>query len=358
MKEDVMEGEIVDAETASTGTLSVLSKAELDMQIATAKQYPRSLKQFRQECLDMATLTEDIASECLYALPRGGKTIEGPSARLAEIIASSWGNCRAGARVVGEEEGFVIAQGVFHDLQKNVAITYEVRRRITDKKGRRFQADMIGVTANAACSIALRNATLKGVPKAFWSEVYESARKTAIGDATTLSNKRAKALEYLQKLGATEDMILDKLGVAGVEDIGLDELVTLKGLATAIKDGDTTVEMAFGPDVEDKQGGAKDLERQFKEEGKEEEPPAEAKKQDNKGRGKGQSKKSSERPQGKPEQSFKDKLKALMKERCEGDLIFMQDTYKELGIDDIDEATEKDCQVAFGKLSIKMKEEG
>lgn len=54
------------------------------------------------------------------------------------------------------------AQGVFHDLERNVAITYEVRRRIVDKNGRRYKPDMIGVTANAACSIALRNAILRG----------------------------------------------------------------------------------------------------------------------------------------------------------------------------------------------------
>jgi hypothetical protein len=186
-----------------TGVLAVISKAEIDVQIATAHRFPRSVKAFRDEALAMVTLTEAIAEECIYALPRDGKTIEGPSARFAEVIISAWGNSRSGARVVDDSGEFVTAQGVFHDLQKNVAITYEVKRRITDKRGRRYNPDMIGVTANAACSIALRNAILKGVPKAFWSDIYEAARKTIMGDFQTLANRRAAALNAFQKFGVT-----------------------------------------------------------------------------------------------------------------------------------------------------------
>lgn len=245
---EAREGEVV---TEVQGdTLAILNRSEIDIQVATAHKFPRSIKRFRDETLQMVTLTEAIADECIYALPRDGKNIEGPSARFAEIIASAWGNCRAGARVVSEDKEFVTAQGMFHDLERNCAITYEVKRRITDKAGRRFKPDMIGVTANAASSIALRNAVLKGIPKAFWSEMYEAARKTVMGDAKTLVNRRSEAMAYLQKLGATPLQVCTKLGVAGIEDIGLEHLVTLRGLATAIKDGDTTVEHAFAPDVE------------------------------------------------------------------------------------------------------------
>lgn len=237
--------EIIVEKITDSGTLAILSKAEIDVQIATAKQYPRSINQFRAEALDMVTLTEDIAQECIYALPRAGKIIEGPSARFAEIIASAWGNCRVGARIIDEGKEFVTAQGAFHDLEQNVAITYESKRRITGKDGKRFQTDMVAVTANAACSVALRNAVLKGIPKAFWKDIYNSARKVVMGDSKTLVNRRMEAMSYLQKLGATPEMICKTLAVAGVEDIGLDELLILRGLATAIKDGDTTVEQAF-----------------------------------------------------------------------------------------------------------------
>lgn len=227
------------------GVMTAISRAELDQQITTARAYPRSLKRFLNECMQMCTLNEQVAEACFYALPRGGKTIEGPSVRMAEIVLSGWGNSRAGARVVDEGAEFITAQGVFHDLQANVQITMEVRRRITDSRGKRYNADMIAQTGNAACSIALRNAIFRGIPRAFWNEPYEAARKCAVGDIKTLANRRADALQFLQKMGASEAQVLAVLGVPGVEDIGLDHLATLKGLVTAIKEGDTTIDQAF-----------------------------------------------------------------------------------------------------------------
>lgn len=234
--------------TADSGTIALLNKSEIDMQIATAHKYPRSIKRFRDEALAMVTINDAIAAECLYSLPRDGKTIEGPSARFAEVVASAWGNSRAGARVVSDAGDFVTAQGVFHDLERNVAITYEVQRRIVDKQGRRFKPDMIGVTANAACSIALRNAILKGVPKAFWSDLYNAARQCAMGDFKTLANRRAEALKAFQAFGLSADQVYAKLGVAGLEDVTLDGLLILRGLLTAMRDGDTTPEQAFASD--------------------------------------------------------------------------------------------------------------
>lgn len=240
--EAIEEGVQVEAESM---TLAVLNKSEIDQQVSTAKKYPRSVKRFRDECLSMVTLSESIAKSCIYALPRGGKSIEGPTARFAEIVLSAWQNARGGARVVSTEANFIRAMGTFYDLERNVAIQYEVGRRITDKKGERYNDDMINVTGNAACSVALRNAVLKGVPKAFWEDMYIAARRTSIGDVRTLATKRANAIEEFAKMGVTPEMIFRTLSIRGVEDIGVEHLVTLHGLFTALKEGDTTIEEAF-----------------------------------------------------------------------------------------------------------------
>lgn len=231
--------------SVESGTVALLNKSEIDMQIATAHKYPRSIKRFRNNVQDMVTISEAVAQECIYAIPRDGKVIEGPSARFAEVVASAWGNSRAGARVVSDQGDFVTAQGVFHDLEQNVAITYEVQRRITNKSGKRFSPDMIGVTANAACSIALRNAILKGIPKAFWSDMYAGARQCAMGDVKTLPTRRAEAFKLLMGYGISKEQVFAKLGIPGEEDIGQEELVILRGIVTAIKEGDTTPEQAF-----------------------------------------------------------------------------------------------------------------
>jgi hypothetical protein len=239
------------------GTLAVLNKSEIDQQITTARKFPRQIVQFRREALQLATLDERTAAECIYSLPRRQydktsgewimKTIEGPSARLAEILNYSWGNTRAGARVVSEDEEFVTAQGLFYDLEKNTAISYEVQRRIQDARGKRYNLDMIGVTSNAACSIALRNAICKGIPKALWKPIYDAARSVIAGDTRTLVSRRDEAIRAFAIFGVTPDMIYQALGIKGIQDVSIEHMVTLKGLLTAIQEGDTTPEQAFVP---------------------------------------------------------------------------------------------------------------
>lgn len=239
-------------QVVDNAAMSHVVVAEIEQQVATARRYPRSISRFLKEAETMATVSQQVADDCTYVLPRKDKSgqtrnIEGPSARFAEIVASAWGNCRAAARIVSEDGEFVVAQGAFHDLERNVAITCEVRRRITDRSGRRFSADMIAVTGNAAASIALRNAVFKGVPKAYWQTAHEAARRVSLGDSKTLATRRSEALQYLSKFGATEQQVLQLLGVKSIEDVTIEHLGTLKGLATALRDGDTTVEQAFAP---------------------------------------------------------------------------------------------------------------
>lgn len=253
----------------ATDLAELVTRAEYDIQIATAQKYPRSVKQFLNNARELVTLNESVASGCIYALPRDGKNIEGPSARFAEIMLHAWGHCRAGARIVHEDGRFITAQGVCHDLQRNTLIAFEVRRRITNRSGARFSDDMIGVTGNAASSIALRNAILKVIPKAFWEPLYTEARRVVAGDATTMANRRANALGELQKFGATKEMVLGKLGVKGVEDITVDNLVTLGGIMNAMRDGEVSVEEAFKvQDEKAEQKGAAQIKEKLKARGK------------------------------------------------------------------------------------------
>jgi len=231
----------------SSIALMAIDKAAIDIQIATAKNYPRSVDRSLKDAMTLATLDEDTAAGCFYALPRSGKTIEGPSVRLAEIMAYSWGNLRAEADIVAEDKTTITAMGTCFDLEKNVAVRVRVKRRITDKYGKRYNEDMIGVTSNAAISIALRNAVFKVIPAAFTRRIYLSARKASLGEGGTITQKRQKAMDWFAKLGVKPEQVFEVLGVKGMDDIGEDQLITLRGLVTAIQDGETTVEQVFHP---------------------------------------------------------------------------------------------------------------
>lgn len=236
-----------DEPEVETSLVEVPRDSMVDGQVSTARRYPRSITRFRKEVLDLACLDEETAASCMYAMPRGGKTIEGPSTRFAEILLYSWGNSRADARVIEEGPTHVKAEGTYYDLERNVAVRKVVQRRITNKAGRRYDDDMIGVTGNAAISIALRNAVFAGIPKALWKGMYEKARLASLGKAGTLTQTRQKMIDFFGKMGVTPEKLFGLLGVDGLEDVKEDQIITLRGLATALKDGETSVEDLFSP---------------------------------------------------------------------------------------------------------------
>jgi hypothetical protein len=232
-----------------TSAMGQIERAQIDMQIATARRYPRQLSLVKQRMLSFATLDEETAAGCFYTLPgrKGGdgKPLQGPSVRLAEIALSCYQHLRAGSRIIEDDGKFITAQGVVHDLENNVVISIEVKRRVTNKQGQRYSDDMIATTGNAACSIALRNATFRVIPLALVKPVYEAAKTLAIGDSKSLVQRRAASVEHFAKLGVSKDQVCETLGVRSVDDIQLEHLEILIGYATAIKDGDISVDDIF-----------------------------------------------------------------------------------------------------------------
>jgi hypothetical protein len=227
-----------------------MSRAEIDMQIATAKNYPRDITKCVNSAMQLVEYhmqqQKSVDEGLYYALKRGGKEIMGPNVRLAEIIQHSYGNSRAGARPIEEGEKYVTAEGVFHDLENNTAIRMHVKRRITDKEGHRYGDDMIAVTENAACAIAYRNAVLKGIPKAIWWPLYLKCRKIAGGKTKDeTADRLKKALAMCQKYGIPEANLCERLGVKKVSEIGSDQLATLVGILTAVKNHETTLAAEF-----------------------------------------------------------------------------------------------------------------
>lgn len=235
-------------ESYETQSLAVsMAIAEVDQQITTAHAYPRSIDKAMKNILTLATMDEETAKECMYALPRAGKVIPGPSIRLAEIILSQWQNARVGTRVthVDRFEKFVESEGIFHDLETNVATTARVRRRISDSKGRLLNDDMIMVTSNAAAAIAKRNAILGGVPKAIWRRAYDEVQRVLVGDIRTMALKRDDAIKAFAAIGVKSEQLFQALDIGGLDDIGSEEYATLIGMHQAIRNGDATVEEMF-----------------------------------------------------------------------------------------------------------------
>lgn len=230
--------------------LEQITRAEIDMKVATAKKYPRTLSRVRERVLELSTLDDETAAQCFYSLPRGGKSITGESVRLAEILASCYGNIIAGARIVSidHREGVVTTQGVCHDLENNVSTTIEKRRQIQRKRSQKesdpYDEDMITLAANAGAAIAYRDAVFKVIPKAIVRPILRQIKDAARGKGT-LPEKVDRVVNRLVEMGIKEGRVLAAVDCRKREDVGLDKLDTLIGLGTAIRDGEISKEDAF-----------------------------------------------------------------------------------------------------------------
>lgn len=239
--------EIIEVKQADM--LTAINRAEVDIQIATAKQYPRDLSRVLNQIKTYATMDMETAEDCFYALRRGrgndASVIEGISVRLAEIIAGAWGNLRVQSRIIGNDGRTITCQGICHDLETNLAVSVEVKRKITDRNGKTYSEDMQVVTGNAASAIAFRNAVLKVVPKAVTKKVINEIKEVALGKSIDLETRRQRMVNYFTQIGVTQSELLTYCGVKSIEQIDNQIVFELRGLANAIKEGTTTVQETF-----------------------------------------------------------------------------------------------------------------
>ncbi len=225
------------------------SEPLFDIQISTAKKYPRNVIRVIENAIATVTRNENIAASCGYALPRAGKKIQGASVHLARIIAQFYGNIRVQVRAGEVGATHVTASAIAFDLESNYAIQVDARRKILYKDGKRYDEDMINTTMLAAMAVAERNAIFKVIPQAMIDEVYQSSRHKLTGDLSDeqkLIAKRKEVFEYfLKNYDVKEKDILEMFGKQTVSQINPEDIATLRGVVQAIKDGDTTIEEQF-----------------------------------------------------------------------------------------------------------------
>lgn len=252
--------EVIKVEQAEM--LQAINRAEIDIQISTAKQFPRDLTAVLNKIATYATMDQETAEDCFYNLKRKDKdgndtVIEGLSVRMAEIIAGAWGNLRVQSRIIGNDGRQITAQAICHDLETNFAVSKEVKRSIVTKKGYTYSEDMQVVTGNAACSIAFRNAVLTVIPKAVTKRIINDVKKVALGKDIDLEKSRKNVIQYFANLNVTQEQLFAYIGVNNIQDIDKQKIFELRATANAIKEGTTTIEECFiKPVIEAKKDAA------------------------------------------------------------------------------------------------------
>lgn len=256
---DKVTGEVVDPTASSRTTTNALVRAEVDIQIATAKQFPRDLERVMDEARSTALINPDVAASCCYAVEKGGKLARGPSIRLAEIFLSAWGNTRVDARTLEADETTIEGEAAVWDLERNIAVRIATKVQITDRKGVRYKEHQIITSGKAARSLALRDAIFKIIPRVRVRTVYEECLKAAVGDIKSLVERRTAAIDYWARFGINQERVLQRLEKKSVEEVTLDDCGKLRALAEQINNEDITIDEAFPKERPNTEAGADGL---------------------------------------------------------------------------------------------------
>lgn len=243
----------VESQAQAVTAIEAVNRAEVMTAVDVAKRYPRSLAHFRKNLESMACMSKAIASKCFYTLPprRGGdggqsKPIVGPSIRLAEMMATCWGNISFGAQIVTIGEREAIVEAVAFDLERNIRAKEQIPVPIVGKYGR-YKDDMIATACKSAMKKALRNAILTVIPRSFYEEIKDKIMKTAVGEVKDLKAAVAEAVKYCtENFQVTEEQVLRVFKRTDREDVTTEDLKHLRGYVTAIREEDLTVEDVFG----------------------------------------------------------------------------------------------------------------
>lgn len=226
--------------------LEAQERAAIDIQVSTAKRYPRNLRRVLDNSVVIATMNKATAETCRYAKPVGNKTINGPSVHLARIICQQYGNIRVQQRIKSIEHKSIIAEAVAFDMETNYAVSVEARRSIITKSGQRYADSVIETNAMAILAIAERNAILKVIPKSIIDHVYNEAFKCAYGDlsdsAKLLKERERIFKEFKNTYGAEEADVIKFIGLNTKEAIEPENIADLVGILQSLKDKEITIE--------------------------------------------------------------------------------------------------------------------
>jgi hypothetical protein len=246
-------------ENVNAGAVTIEAEraiAEAQGALVIAKKFPRDQGLAFARIMD-ACRRPSFAKAALYAYPRQGQTISGPSIRLAEELARCWGNLNFGTRELSRKDGASEMEAYCWDLETNTksAQQFTVQHVRDTRQGRKAltdERDVYEVTANSG-GRRLRARILAIIPQDIVEEAVAQCRATMEGDTTEpLANRVRKMVMAFDRLGVPAALIQRRLGHP-IDATTSEEFAELLSIHNSIKDGLTKVSEWFGDAERDQQ---------------------------------------------------------------------------------------------------------
>lgn len=222
---------------------------EVQAQMTIAKRFPRDETQAYARVI-RACKRRGLAEASQYEYSRGGSKITGPSIRLAEQLARSWGNLNFGLVELDRKRGASTVMAFAWDLETNTrqTKTFVVRHERHTRDGVTIltdERDIYELIANNGAR-RMRNCILGVIPVDIVDDAIEQCNKTlaAASGGIPLTDRVRKLAVWFGDRGVTIAHIEARLGHA-IDATTETECAALQKLSTAIHDKATTVEEAF-----------------------------------------------------------------------------------------------------------------
>lgn len=230
-----------DANTTSgfINTKSQREAMEVQAMVVMAKQFPRNQIQAMDRILNACT-RPSLAESAVYSYPRGGQIIEGPSIRLAEVLAQNWGNIDFGIRELRQSNSESTLEAYAWDLETNtrqVKVFQVPHKRVTRQGSKTLTdpRDIYELIANHGAR-RLRACILGVIP----GDVIEQAVKQCsitLAASSDVTEEGIKAMaQAFEAFGISNEMIQMRYQCR-VEAIRPAQFVELRKIYTSLKDG-------------------------------------------------------------------------------------------------------------------------
>jgi hypothetical protein len=213
--------------------------AEVQAAVMLAKRFPRDQFTAFNKIME-ACQRKNLAENAVYAYPRGGKAISGPSIRLAEAMAREWGNIDSGIRELSRDKNKSVCEAFAWDLETNARFTriFEIPHERHTREGSYKLTDPRDIYENVANQGArrLRACILQAIPGDITDSAVAKCKETVTKKSgEPLVDRMRKMANTFATYGITQAHIEKRLKHA-LESVNEEEIFDLITVYNAIKD--------------------------------------------------------------------------------------------------------------------------
>lgn len=214
--------------------------AEVQSAIILAKRFPRNQIEAMDRIL-VACQRPTLAEQALYSYSRGGSDITGPSIRMAEAIAQSWGNLQFGIRELSQSNGESTVEAYAWDVETNtrqVKIFQVPHARYTKSSGLKKLEDPRDIYEAIANQGArrLRACILGIIPGDVVEAAVNQCEDTLKAKADTSPEALKKLVAAFEGFKVTKEQI-EKRIQRHLDAITPAQIVSLRKIYNSLKDG-------------------------------------------------------------------------------------------------------------------------